>query len=73
MISLFKFLPTYLFIFPLIPIITFLGINIRNSSQLLMPKEYKTIKKIINKLASKNNLGEYPLTFTIVAGAELIG
>ena len=70
MISLFKFLPTYLFIFPLIPIITFLGINIRNSSQLLMPKEYKTIKKIINKLASKNNLGEYPLTFTIVAGSR---
>ena len=35
-----------------------------------MPKEYKTIKRIINKLASKNNLGEYPLTFTIVAGSR---
>ena len=70
MISLIKFLPTYLFIFSLIPTITFLGINIRNSSQLLMPKEYKTIKRIINKLASKNNLGEYPLTFTIVAGSR---
>ena len=70
MISLIKFLPTYLFIFSLIPTITFLGINIRNSSQLLMPKEFKTIKRIINKLASKNNLGEYPLTFTIVAGSR---
>ena len=70
MISLIKFLPTYLFIFSLIPTITFLGINIRNSSQLLMPKEYKTIKRIINKIASKNNLGEYPLTFTIVAGSR---
>ena len=68
--NLFKSLPTYLFIFSLLPTITFLGINIKNSSQLLMPKEYKIIKKIINKLALKNDLGEYPLTFTIVAGSK---
>ena len=35
-----------------------------------MPNEYKAIKRIINKLASKNNLGEYTLTFTIVAGSR---
>ena len=49
MLSIFKYLPNYLFIFSLIPTITFLGINLRNTSQLLMPKEYKTIKRIINK------------------------
>ena len=70
MVSLFKYLPIYFFILSLIPPITFLGMNVRNSSQLFMPKEYKSIRRIINKLASKNNLGEYPLTFTIVSGSR---
>ena len=69
MISIFKSLPKYLFIFSLIPTITFLGSNIRNSSQLFMPKEYKTIKKIVNQIASKNDLGDEEITFSINNGS----
>ena len=70
MISLLKYFPTYFFIFSLIPPITFLVIKIRNSSLLLMPKEYKAIKRIITKLALKNDLGNYPFTFSITAGSR---
>ena len=66
--NLLKVLPQYFLIFSLVLALTYLGMRIRNSSKLFMPKEYKIIKKIINKISSKNNLGEYPLTFTIVAG-----
>ena len=38
-------------------------------SQLLMPSEYKTIKKIVNRLADNNDLGNRQILFTIVPGA----
>ena len=37
-----------------------------------MQKEYKILKNIIEKLASKNNLGSYPLTFTITTGSRTL-
>ncbi|KGG14972.1 hypothetical protein EV06_1485 [Prochlorococcus sp. MIT 0602] len=33
-----------------------------------MPKEYKVLKKTVDKLAQHNDLGERPMTFTIVSG-----
>ncbi len=36
-----------------------------------MPKEYKAIKRIITKLALKNDLGNYPFTFSITAGSRV--
>ncbi len=62
--------PIYFSLFSLLSISIVLGKIIRNNSQLLMPNEYKTIKKIINKLSDKNDLGENPITFTIVSGSR---
>ena len=62
--------PIYFSLFSLVPLSIFLIKTIRNNSQLLMPYEYKTIKRIINKLADKNDLGENPITFTIVSGSR---
>ena len=42
---------------------------VRNKSILFMPKEYKTIKKIVNKIASKNDLGDEEITFSINNGS----
>ena len=42
---------------------------LRNKSILFMPKEYKTIKKIVNQIASKNNLGDEEITFSINNGS----
>jgi hypothetical protein len=58
-----KFLIILIFAFP----IYFLTGLISNSI-LFMPKEYKTIKKLVDKIASKNNLSEYSIPFTIGAG-----
>ena len=38
----------------------------RNKSTFFMPKEYKEIKNIVNKLASKNNLGDRKISFSII-------
>ena len=43
----------------------------RNKSILFMPKEYKTIKKLVNKIASKNELGDEKITFAINNGAYM--
>ena len=61
----------YFLILTFIPSITLLGLNIRNSSEVFMPDEYKTIKRIVSKLADRNNLGNNSLTFTIVAGRRV--
>ena len=62
------------YIYPLllisIPLVIFFGIKIRNNSQLFMPKEYKTVKRIVNKISKKNDLGDYPFTFSITAGSR---
>lgn len=47
-----------------------LVVKIRNNTTIFMPKEFKTIKRIIEKISQRNNLGEYPLTFTIIAGSR---
>ena len=39
-----------------------------SNSQLFMPSEYKLIKKTVNKLAKKNDLGEREIGFLITAG-----
>ena len=41
----------------------------RNRSQLFMPDEYKTIKRIVSKVADSNNLGNHPITFTIISSS----
>ena len=41
----------------------------RNNSIYFMPKEYKTIKKIVDKIALKNNLGDEEILFSIGSGA----
>lgn len=37
----------------------------RNKSTFFMPKEYKEIKNLVNKLAAKNNLGDRKILFSI--------
>ena len=54
----------------LITLLIFIEKKIRNNSQLLMPKEYKTIKNIVNRISKKNDLGDYPFTFSITAGSR---
>jgi len=44
-----------------------LGGYLRNS-QIFMPSEYKLIKKIVNKLSKKNDLGKREIGFHITAG-----
>ena len=41
---------------------------LRGNSIYFMPKEYKTIKKIVNKIASKNDLGDRDIPFSIASG-----
>ena len=60
----------YLLFLISITIVTFVVIKIRDNSQLFMPEEYKIIKRIVNKLSANNDLGEYPLTFTVIAGTR---
>ena len=43
----------------------------RNNSIYFMPREYKTIKKIVNKIALKNNLGDKEILFSIGSGAYM--
>jgi len=43
----------------------------RDHSTYLMPKEYKTIKKIVDKIASKNDLGNRDIPFSIASGVYM--
>ena len=52
--------PIYLLLLSLVPLSIFLGKILRNNSQLLMPNEYKTIKRIINKI-SDNTMNPSPI------------
>ena len=54
----------------LLALIIFLGKKVRNNSQLFMPNEYKTVKRIVNKISKKNDLGDYPFTFSITSGSR---
>ena len=55
----------------LLLILIFLIRYIRNNSTIFMPKEYKTLKKIVNKIASKNYLGDQVIPFSIGSGAYM--
>ena len=44
---------------------------LRDNSTYFMPKEYKTIKKIVDKIASKNNLGSRDIRFSIASGVYM--
>ena len=46
----------------------FLINHLRSNSVYFMPKEYKTIKKIVDKLATKNDLGNRDIPFSIGSG-----
>tara|TARA_B100000287_G_scaffold374482_1_gene374340 strand:- start:258 stop:1226 length:969 start_codon:yes stop_codon:yes gene_type:complete len=63
---------SYIFIYliSLIGLLIFIGKKIRNNCQLFMPNEYKTVKRIVNKISKKNDLGDYPFTFSITAGSR---
>ena len=41
---------------------------LRNNSTYFMPKEYKTIQKIVDKIASNNDLGDRNIPFSIASG-----
>ena len=45
--------------------------HLRNNSTYFMPKEYKIIKKIVNKIASKNDLGPRDIRFSIGSGVYM--
>ena len=55
-------------IFVLIISFTYLANFLRDNSTHFMPKEYKTIKKIVDKIASKNDLGIRDIPFSIASG-----
>ena len=41
---------------------------LRDNSTFFMPKEYKTIKKIVDKIALKNDLGNRDIPFSVASG-----
>ena len=60
------YLPSFYLIISIFSI--FLINQLRSNSVYFMPKEYKTIKKIVDKLASKNDLGNRDIPFSIGSG-----
>ena len=44
---------------------------LRENSTYFMPKEYKTLKKIVDKIASKNDLGNRDIRFSIGSGTYM--
>ena len=49
----------------------YLSNHLKNNSTYFMPKEYKVIKKIVNKIASKNYLGDDEISFSVGSGAYM--
>ena len=62
--KLIKFLPIFLFLI-------FTANYLRNNSTFFMPKEYKTIKKLVNQIASKNYLGNKEIIFSVSSGSYM--
>ncbi len=60
------YLPSFYLIISIFSI--FLINHLISNSVYFMPKEYKTIKKIVDKLASKNDLGNRDIPFSIGSG-----
>ncbi len=46
------------------------GIKTWQTSQLFMPEEYKSIKRVVQTLAAKNDLGDQPITFVVTTGSK---
>ena len=49
-------------------LVSLLAITKLQNSTLFMPDEYKLVKKIVNRLANKNDLGKREIAFTITTG-----
>ncbi len=64
----FKIISKY-FLFVFITVL--LSNYFRNNSIHFMPREYKTIRKIVDKIALKNNLGDEEIPFSIGSGAYM--
>ena len=62
--------PTYIAAIAGSALAVFGGIKTWQTSQLFMPEEYKTIKRVFKKLAAKNDLGDRPFTFTVNVGSQ---
>ena len=60
----------YLKIFLILPLIFIAAFEVNRSSQLFMPEEYKTLKRIINKIAANNSNLE-SLLFSINIGKKI--
>tara|TARA_Y100001968_G_C19391780_1_gene736002 strand:+ start:526 stop:1344 length:819 start_codon:yes stop_codon:yes gene_type:complete len=58
----------YLILLPLLLVNLYV---IRNTSQLFMPYEYKTIKKIVSKIAANNSVGDEPIIFSVTPGRDI--
>ena len=61
----------YLGLIPLLITYLYFAFYLRNHSTFFMPKEYKVIKKLVNKIASKNNLGDREIPFYIGSGTYM--
>ena len=55
----------------LLLMLIFLIKHTKNNSTFFMPKEYKTLKNIVNKIASNNYLGDQVIPFSIGSGAYM--
>ena len=60
----------YLKIFLILPLIFIAALEVNRSSQLFMPKEYKILKRIVNKLAANNSNLE-SILFSINIGKKI--
>ena len=60
----------YLKIFLILPLIFVAAYEVNRSSQLFMPKEYKTLKRIVNKIAANNSNLE-SILFSINIGKKI--
>ena len=61
----------YLGLIPLIISYLFFAFYLRNHSTFFMPREYKIIKKLVNNIATKNNLGNKEIPFYIGSGSYM--
>ena len=61
----------YLGLIPLLITYLYFAFYLRNHSTFFMPKEYKVIKKLVNKIASKNNLGDREIPFYVGSGTYM--
>ena len=66
-----NFLKLFIVLFILGLLVSFKDNLFQNYSLLFMPKEYKTIKRLVDKIAAKNYLGEKEIPFYIGSGTYM--